>query len=61
MKKVLKIVWRILGVIYAPIYVAFWLLHKVARLLLAISYFGMFEKQIGEDIISNLFNWHGRH
>lgn len=56
MKKVLKIIWRILGVIYAPVYVAFWLLHKVARLLLAISYFGMFEKQVGKDIISNLFN-----
>ena len=61
MKKVLKIIWRILEVIYAPIYVAFWLLHKVARLLLAISYFGMFEKQVGKDIISNLFNWYGRH
>lgn len=61
MKKVLKIIWRALGVIYAPIYVAFWLLHKIARLLLAISYFGMLEKCIGVDIISNLFKWHGRH
>lgn len=61
MKKVLKIIWRILGVIYAPIYVAFWLLHKVARLLLAISYFGMFEKQISKDIIKYLFTWHGKH
>lgn len=61
MKKILKIIWCILGVIYAPIYIAFWLLHKVARLLLAISYFGMFEKQVGKDIISNLFNWYGRH
>lgn len=61
MKKVLKIIWRILGVVYAPIYVASWLLHKLARLLLAISYFGMLERQISKDIISNLFNWHGRH
>lgn len=61
MKQILKTIWRTLGVIYAPAYIAFWLLHKVARLLLAISYFGMFEKQIGKDIISNLFNWHGRH
>lgn len=61
MKKILKIIWRILGVIYAPIYVAFWLFHKVARLLLAISYFGMLEKKISKDIISNLFKWHGRH
>ena len=61
MKKVLKVIWRMLGVIYAPIYVAFWLLHKVARLLLAISYFGMFEKQVGKDIMSHLFDWHGKH
>lgn len=61
MKKVLKIIWGILGVMYAPIYVASWLLHKLARLLLAISYLGMLEKQISKDIISNLFNWYGRH
>lgn len=61
MKKVLKTIWHILEIIYIPIYVAFWLLHKVARLLLAISYFGMFEKQAGKDIISNLFNLYGRH
>ena len=61
MKQILKTIWRTLGVIYTPVYIAFWLLHKVAILLLAISYFGMLEKQIGKDIISNLFNWHGRH
>ncbi len=61
MKKVIKFVWRCIGVIYIPIYIAFWLLHKVARLLLAISYFGMFEKQISKDILLSLFNWHGRH
>ena len=61
MKKTIKFIWHALGVIYAPVYVAFWLLHKVARLLLAISYFGMLEKQVGKDIILNLFNWYGRH
>lgn len=61
MKKVIKTAWSILGIAYVPIYILFWLFHKVARLLLAISYFGMFEKQVGKDIISNLFNWHGRH
>lgn len=60
MKKVLKIIWRILGVIYAPVYIASWLLHKVARLILAISYFGMLEKQIGKDIIKYLFIYNGR-
>lgn len=61
MKKTIKFIWHVLGVIYAPVYVAFWLLHKVARLLLAISYFGMLEKQVGKDIVLNLFNWYGRH
>lgn len=61
MKKVFEFLWPYIGVIYFPIYILSWLLHKVARLLLAISYFGMFEKKIGEDIITNLFNWHGRH
>lgn len=61
MKKAIKFIWHALGVIYAPVYVAFWLLHKVARLLLAISYFGMLEKQVGKDIVLNLFNWYGRH
>lgn len=61
MKKIAKFLWRCAGVIYAPVYVAFWLLHKVARLLLAISYFGMLEKQMSRDIIKYLFSWHGRH
>lgn len=61
MKKVLKFIWKAIGFIYFPIYIAFWLLHKIARIFLAISYFGMLEKQMGKDIISNLFNWYGRH
>lgn len=61
MKKVLKVIWQMLGVIYFPVYVAFWLLHKLARLLLAISYFGMLEKRIGKDIMAHLFDWHGKH
>lgn len=61
MKKVIKFLWQYFGVIYAPIYVAFWLLHKVARLILAISYFGMLQKTTGKDIIKYLFAWHGKH
>ena len=61
MKKVIKFLWWCFGVIYAPIYVTSWLLHKVARLALAISYFGMLEKTVGKDIIKHLFVWHGKH
>ena len=38
MKKIAKFTWICLGVVYAPVYIASWLLHKVARLALAISY-----------------------
>lgn len=61
MKKVLKFLWRFAGVFYFPVYVLAWALHKVARLVLAISYFGMLEKQVGKDIIKSLFRWHGRY
>lgn len=61
MKKVIKFLWQYLGVIYAPVYIASWLLHKVARLVLAISYFGMLQKTTGKDIIKYLFAWHGKH
>ena len=61
MKKIAKFVLICLEVVYAPVYIASWLFHKVARLALAISYFGMLEKTIGKDIIKHLFIWHGRH
>ena len=59
--KKFKVIWGIIGIIYFPVYIISWLLHKITRLVLAISYFGMLEKQVGKDILSNLFSWHGRH
>ena len=61
MKKVLKFLWRYVGVLYFPIYLLALVLHKIARLVLAISYFGMLEKRVGKDIIKSLFKWHGRY
>lgn len=61
MKKVLKFLWRYVGVLYFPIYLLAWVLHKIARLVLAISYFGMLEKRVGKDIIKSLFKRHGRY
>lgn len=49
----------ILGVAYYPIYIAAWVLHKVARLVLAICYFLMFKWRMGADIIKTLFVKHG--
>ena len=61
MKKVLKFLWRYVGVLYFPIYLLAWVLHKIARLVLAIAYFGLLNKQAGKDIIKSLFKWHGRY
>ena len=55
MKKVLKFSWKCAQWIYFPIYALAWALHKMARLMLAISYFGMLESRIGKDIIKSLF------
>lgn len=60
-KKVLKFLWRCVGVLYFPIYLLAWILHKIARLVLAIAYFGLLNKQAGKDIIKSLFKWHGRY
>lgn len=59
--KIIKTVWSILGILYFPIYLIAWILHKVSRLLLAISYLGMLNIKISKDIITNLFIWNGRH
>ena len=48
----------LITVFYFPVYVSFWALHKVARLLLAICYMGMLDFRTGKDILVNLFNWH---
>lgn len=61
MKKVLKFLWRRVGILYFPIYLLAWVLHKIARLTLAIAYFGLLNKQAGKDIIKSLFKWHGRY
>lgn len=60
-KKVLKFLWRRVGILYFPIYLLVWVLHKIARLTLAIAYFGLLNKQAGKDIIKSLFKWHGRY
>lgn len=61
MKKVLNFLWECLGWLYFPVYLMAWVLHKIARLLLALSYFGMLNKQAGKDIIEYLFKRHGKY
>lgn len=53
--------WNVLGVCYIPFYILSWLLHKVARLILAVSYFGMLDGSTSKDILKHMFRWHGKH
>lgn len=54
-------IWSVLGVCYIPIYILSLVLHKVARLLLAVSYFGMLDYRTGKDILKYMFTWHGKY
>lgn len=60
-RKIGKFLWLILGYIYYVIYALSWLLHKVARLLLAISYFGMLNKRMAKDILKSLIVGYGKY
>ena len=42
----LFLVWFVIGVIYFPIYLTAWILHVVARLLLAIAYLFMLQPHV---------------
>lgn len=60
-RKIGKFLWLILGYIYYVIYALSWLLHKAARLLLAISYFGMLNKRMAKDILKSLIMGYGKY
>lgn len=55
MKKVIKYIWQILSWCYYPFYLLFWVLHIVARLLLALAYLGLLEKHKAKDIWKSLW------
>lgn len=57
MKKLSKILWDCLGFLYFFVYALGWLLHKVARFLLAISYYIMLQKRPANDIMESLFKF----
>lgn len=55
LSKIWYIIHIVIGLVYFPIFVASWLLHKIARLLLSLSYFGMLEPYKGWNVIKWLF------
>lgn len=50
------ILWVLLGIIYFPIYFAFWVLRFISRFTLAISYYGTFNAYVGYRIMKSLFS-----
>lgn len=49
--------WFLVGVCYFPVFLAAWLLHVVARLLLSVSYFGLLNGRKGKDVFISLFRF----
>lgn len=51
------IIWTIIGLIYLPIYISAWLLRIVARILLAIAYFGTLNGRMGVAVLKSIFSF----
>lgn len=54
------IMWTIVGILYAPIFVLAWILKPIARLLLAISYFGLLDGKMGKAVFKSVFKMYGK-
>lgn len=65
MKTILKKIWKfivkvfccILGIVYYPIYLLCFVLHIVARFLLAVAYVGLFDGQRAKNTFKSLFRY----
>lgn len=51
------IIWAIIGLIYLPVYISAWLLRIVARILLAIAYFGTLNGRMGVAVLKSIFSF----
>lgn len=51
------IIWTLIGLIYLPVYISAWLLRIVARILLAIAYFGTLNGRMGVAVLKSLFSF----
>lgn len=51
------IIWTIIGLIYLPVYISAWLLRIVARILLAIAYFGTLNGRMGVAVLKSIFSF----
>lgn len=55
-----KTLWNIVGALYFPIYILAWLLHKIAKLILSISYLGLLQPRYAKDVFKSIFVKYGR-
>lgn len=51
------IIWTIIGLICLPVYISAWLLRIVARILLAIAYFGTLNGRMGVAVLKSIFSF----
>lgn len=51
------IIWTIIGLIYLPVYISAWLLRIVARILLAVAYFGTLNGKMGVAVLKSIFSF----
>ena len=51
------IIWTLIGLIYLPVYISAWLLRVVARILLAIAYFGTLNGRMGVAVLKSIFSF----
>ena len=51
------IIWTLIGLIYLPVYISAWLLRIVARILLAIAYFGTLNGRMGVAVLKSIFSF----
>ena len=51
------IIWTLIGLIYLPVYISAWLLRIIARILLAIAYFGTLNGRMGIAVLKSIFSF----
>lgn len=49
------LLWMVLGLIYSPVFITAWVLHVIARWLLALAYFGMLDGYKGKNVFLSTF------
>ena len=51
------IIWTLIGLIYLPVYISARLLRIVARIILAIAYFGTLNGRMGVAVLKSIFSF----